>query len=107
MNQRFNFGKGENLIITTCGLEGDASRMIAASYLTTGEARQKIIDEKQPKEISERVLKAHSRQRALFVFNMHRLSSNLLDIIFNKKKHVSKTKPAIYRNRIAASVPIH
>lgn len=109
LNQRFTFGNGENLIITTNGLQGDSMRMLAASYLTTREARQKIYEEVQPRELDETRMKAHGRQRALFVFNMHRPSSNLLDKVFGKEKpiYAKKNKPTNRRNsnaRRAATV---
>ena len=81
-------------------------RMLAASYLTSGEARQKLIDEVQPREIDEAKIKAHGRQRALFVFNMHRPSSRMLDVIFGKEKpKYAKNKPTNHRNSNARRVP--
>lgn len=80
--------------------------MFAASYLTSGEARQKLNDERQPKEISEAKLKLHGRQRALFVYNMHKLSSNLLDIIFGKEKpKYAKNKRPHHGIKHRSSVP--
>jgi hypothetical protein len=95
---RFTFGKGENLIIATNGLQGSAMRMTAASYLTSGEARQRIIDEVQPREVGTERMRIHGRNRALFVYNMHRPSSNILDVIFDKKKPHGKNK-STHRNR--------
>lgn len=81
--------------------------MLAASYLTTREARQKIFDEVQPRELDEARMKAHGRQRALFVFNMHRPSSNLLDKVFGKEKpkYAKKNKPTNHRHSNARRVP--
>ncbi len=82
--------------------------MLAASYLTSGEARQKLIDEVQPREIDEAKIKAHGRQRALFKFGMHRPSSRMLDKIFGiEKPKYAKNKSAHNRrgnNRSSSAV---
>lgn len=89
---RLTFGRGENLVLTTNGQQGNAQRVFAASYMTTGEARKHIIDEVKEKQISEEKIRAHSRQKSLFKYNMHKPSSNLIDVLLklNKPKHVKE-----------------
>lgn len=83
LNKRIVFGKGENLIIASDGS--------AASYMSSEEARRRIYAEKQEKPVDLKRIKLHGKIRALLVYNMHRLGSSMLDIIFNKK-HYDKNR---------------